>query len=220
MPPENNEATLSPAKLIADLAAEQQARKALEIQLSERTEREQQLQAQVQQVQAIDPEKYQQLLKAQAQREEQDLLAQKDFERLKQRYQADTENAKKAADSWQQKHRQFLTETAIQEAFYQAGGKRPSSAEEAAPIALISAILAPKIQLIGNSVFLTELDVKGDPKSLSQKMTELRQGLLSELFNAESASNAAPMSGEYTREQARRGQAPIDAIAAGQVQVY
>lgn len=70
-------------KLLSALEKERTARANLEKELKARTAKEQELQTQLERVKAIDPDQYDRLKKAQAERDEQTLLQRQEFDKAK-----------------------------------------------------------------------------------------------------------------------------------------
>jgi hypothetical protein len=231
------ETTEEPSKLLSALEKERATRKSLEKQLKERTEAEQALQAKFEQYKQVDPDLYERLKKEQGEREEKDLLKRKEFEQLRQKYQSETEVALKSAKTWEERHNDVVIQTTVKNAFYETGGKRNhfdlsvEGGEDIAPVEAILALLRPRLKLENDKVVILnnsgqiELNSEGRPKTLGEKMLELKKSSMGSLFQPESNSSGSGMiptitqNGQtikvFSREQARGGKANIDDIASG-----
>lgn len=225
------------------LKKEQSERERLEKELKDKNAKEANYENMLQRYKQIDPDQYERLVKEKKEREEQDLVRKQSWEELKDRYKQETEAKVKEADQWKNNYNDLLTRTAIERAFFEAGGRHSTfdldspGAEEIPPIEAINQILQPRtrIEESGRVLVLdrynqTEYNAEGKPKTLAEKMAEIKKGSMGSLFEPEnnasgggrspttyqSGSNTSPI---YSREQARLGKASIDAIASGKALV-
>lgn len=224
-------------KLIKALETERDNRKRLEKEAKEKTAKIAEYENSLDKYKQIDPERYEALIRAEREREEQELLRKRNFEEAKARYQQESEISKKTAEGWRQKYEQTILETAVKSAFYDQGGRKSGydlesqGIDDVAPVEAILNLLAPRIKLDEGRLVITsrtgevEINSEGRPKSLSEKMLELRKGSMGALFEPESRASGGGMSASVTsdgqryklfsRDQARSGRASIDDIAAG-----
>lgn len=226
-------------KAIADLEREKAARKALEKELKEKASKEVELQTTLERYKSVDPDQYEKLIKAQAERDEKDLLARKEFAVLREQYRAEAEAAKKDANSWKGRYDELQIKTAVESAFFNNGGRKSSidlsaqgvEAEDITPVEAVLSILKEKIQIqdgkivLLNSVGSVELNSEGRPKTITEKILELKKGSMGTLFDPENTNSGSGMTPTttyngkmvkiFSRAQARQGAASIDDIADG-----
>jgi|GEM_PF-1154990 len=224
--------------LLSALEKERTGRAQAEKELKARTIKEQELQAQLKRVEAIDPDQYKKLQEAQARRDEDDLLRRKKFDEVRQQYLNEADAARKQTTDLKNQYNSLLTKTAIEKAFFEAGGRKSSfdlsaqGTEDVTPAEAILYVLQHRIRLeeTGQIVFLnsvgnTEMNSEGRVKSISEKMVELKKGSMGALFEPENtnsgtgatptvSSNGKPVK-VYSVEQARNGRASMDDIASG-----
>lgn len=224
--------------LMSALKKERDTRENLQKQLNEKAANEKKLETELGLRKAIDPDRYQRLVLAQTEREEQDLLRRQEFDKVKQQYQVETETARKQTAELRNQYNNLLTRTAIEKAFFEAGGRKSSfdlsaqGTEDVTPVEGILSIFQNRIKLEedGRIVFLSaignvEVNSEGRPKTIGEKMIELRKGSMGALFepeNTNSGTGATPTVSSngrqvkvYSPEQARNGRASIDDIASG-----
>jgi len=225
--------------LLSALKKEREAKNLLEKQLKAQADREKELQKKLDAVKSIDPDQYEKLKALQAEQQEKDLLNRKEFARAKEQYQVEAETARKTAAELKNQLNSVITRTAIERAFFEAGGKKSSfdlsvqSPEDITPVEMVLSVLQNRIRLEedGKIVFLNaigniEVNSEGKPKSIGEKIAELKKGSTGALFepeNTNSGTGAAPTTTSYggkqvtvySIEQARNGRADIDAIASG-----
>ena len=224
--------------LLSALEKERTGRTQAEKELKARTIKEQELQAQLRRVEAIDPDQYKKLQEAQARRDEDDLLRRKKFDEVKQQYLTEADAARKQTIDLKNQYNSLLTKTAIEKAFFEAGGRKSSfdlsaqGTEDVTPAEAILSVLRHRIRLeeTGQIVFLnsvgnTEMNSEGRVKSISEKMVELKKGSMGALFepeNTNSGTGATPTVSSngkqvkvYSVEQARNGRASMNDIASG-----
>lgn len=224
-------------KLIKALDAERENRKRLEKETREKTAKIAEYENSLDRYKQVDPERYEALIKAERDREEQELLRKRNYEEAKAKYQQESEVSRKTAENWRQKYEQTVLETAIKSTFYDQGGRKSGydleseGIDDVAPVEAILNLLTPRIKLDEGRLVITgrtgevELNNEGRPKSLSEKMLELRKGSMGALFEPESRASGSGMVATVTsdgqkyklfsRDQARSGRASIDDIAAG-----
>lgn len=225
-------------KLLKALETERENRKRLEKEAKEKGSKISEYEQSLERYKAIDPERYDKLIRAEQEREEQDLLRKRNFEELKSRYQQESEANKRTAQTWQQKYETTVLETAIKTAFYDQGGRKSGydlesqGIDDVAPVEAILNLIAPRVKVEEGKLVITgrsgevELNSDGRPKTISEKMLELRKGSMGALFEPESRASGSGMSPTFassdgknyklfSREQARSGKASIDDIAAG-----
>jgi hypothetical protein len=225
-------------ELLSELAKERNALKQLQTQLQAQTQKEQELQKQLDSVKNIDPAQYERLLKEQAERDEQNLLKRAEFDKARESYRQQTEAANKKAEEAHQQLETMTVRTATEKAFYECGGRKTEfdlsaqGGEDIAPVEAILALLKPKLRIedgrvvILNSVGAVEVNSEGRPKTLTEKMTEIKKGSMGSLFAPENMNAGSGMNptttnrnGQpvklYTREQARNGKASMSEIAYG-----
>ena len=224
--------------LMSALKKERETRENLQKQLNGLTAKEKDLQIQLDRVKAIDPDNYQRLIEAQAEREEHDLLRRKEFDKVKQQYVTEADTARKQTAELKKQYDNLKTRTAIEKAFFEAGGRKSSfdlSAQgtvDISPVEGILSILQNRIKLEedGKIVFLNdvggaEINSEGRTKTIGEKMIELRKGSMGALFEPENnnagtgATPTVSYNGKavkvFSREQARNGYASMDDIASG-----
>lgn len=227
------------SQVLETLKAETERREKLEADLKKASKRETEFQQTLEKYKQIDPEKYNQMVAAEQARQEKELIEQRRFEELKTRYQAETESQAKAAQEWQERHNSLVVETAVRSAFFSAGGRQgtgefslESGLEDIPPVDTMLSVLKPRINLQDGKVVITdrtgsvELNKDGRPKSLQEKMVELRRGSMGALFEPENKASGGGMTSPttsyggknyriFSKEEARSGKASIDDIASG-----
>lgn len=224
--------------LMSALKKERETRESLQKQLNEKATKEKELQVQLDRVKAIDPDQFQKLKEEQTRRDEQDLVRRQDYEKAKQHLLTETEMARKQTAELRNQYNNLLTRTAIEKAFFEAGGRKSSfdlsaqGDEDLSPVEGILSIFQNRIKLEedGRIVFLNtsgnvEINSEGRPKTLGEKMIELRKGSMGALFepeNTNSGTGATPTVSSngrqvkvFSADQARSGRASIDDIASG-----
>lgn len=225
--------------LLSALRKEREEKAAVQKLLNEKSAKEKELLTQLERVKAIDPDQYHRLQKAQAEREEQDLLRRKEFDRAKEQYLTEAETARKQAAELKNEINNLRMTTAIEKAFFEAGGRKSSfdlsaqGMEDITPVEAILSVFRNRIKLEedGKIVFLNavgniEINSEGRPKTISEKMIELKKGSMGTLFepeNTNSGTGATPTMANsngkqvkvYSAEQARNGRASINDIASG-----
>lgn len=227
-------------KLMVTLQKERAAREQYEKQLKEAAKREQEQKKALDKYKAIDPDKYQALLEEAARKEEQELEQKRAYEELKQRYKSGEEAAIRERDEMRQKYEITVIENAIRNAFFENGGRKPAilesseggSFEDIPPVEVIINQLRARMKIVDGRVCIVdrvgsvEHTENGRPKTLSEKMQELRKGSLGTLFEPVNDSKGGGMSPQtasiggkqvkvYTRKQAMAGQVPMAEIASG-----
>jgi hypothetical protein len=174
-----------------------------------------------------------------------------EFYAEKAKYQAETETLKKQDQEAQQKMQDMLLENALRDAFVEYGGRLGAAQDGSeTPFEVVKHYLKngrvefkDKQIIFKNQFGNVELDGEGKPKSVYQKMNELKQTATFKPFflGGDSSSNGSravndslqkfnggesqqqqqqePGRKSYTREQARRGKASIDDIASGRADI-
>ena len=224
--------------LMSALKKERETRESLQKQLNEKATKEKELQIQLDRVKAIDPDQFQKLKEQQTKRDEEDLVLRREYEKAKQYLLTETETAHKQTAELKKQYDNLKTRTAIEKAFFEAGGRKSSfdlSAQgtvDISPVEGILSILQNRIKLEedGKIVFLNdvgsaEINSEGRTKTIGEKMIELRKGSMGALFepeNTNSGTGATPTVSSngrqvkvYSPEQARNGRASINDIASG-----
>ena len=224
--------------LMSALKKERETRESLQKQLNEKATKEKELQIQLDRVKAIDPDQFQKLKEQQAKRDEEDLVLRREYEKAKQYLLTETETAHKQTAELKKQYDNLKTRTAIEKAFFEAGGRKSSfdlSAQgtvDISPVEGILSILQNRIKLEedGKIVFLNdvgsaEINSEGRTKTIGEKMIELRKGSMGALFEPENnnagtgATPTVSYNGKavkvFSRAQARAGHANMDEIANG-----
>jgi hypothetical protein len=212
-------------KLLRALEAERQNAKQKEKELKEQLKKQSELEEKLRKLEQIDPDKYQKLIEKERQREEEALI--------KKRYSEREQQAIKEAQQARNTLADYTIKTSIEKAFYENNGKRGSSIDnDIAPIDAVMQIIRPKVAIIDDRIVVVdssgqpELNGEGKPKTIYEKMLELKSGkTLGSFFQSdEDLPRGGGMSGSfgngkgapaYTRDQARLGKASIDDIASG-----
>jgi hypothetical protein len=236
-PNPNPDPTKDPANLLSALNKERDRASQNEKALLDAKTRQEELQAQLDRVQSIDPEKYQQMLENQRKLEEEALVQSNQWSTLKTQAQEEVAIAKQQVATLESNYNQLLIKDQLGKAFRAAGGiediKPIDGVEQVNPIDLLSTFLAPRIKFDNGKVTLLdamgreEKNAEGKPKTLSEKMFELKRGSFPNLFRAESTAsgsgapaNMTRFDGKaltvYTRAQARAGRADMAAVARGE----
>ncbi len=225
-------------KLVSALNKERDARKQLENQLKAQAQKERELEQKLERVKDIDPTQYSRLIQEQAERDEQNLLRRQEFEKAREGYRVQTEAATKRAEEAHHQLEALTIRTATEKAFFESGGRKSTfdlsaqGGEDIAPVEAMLALFRGRVRLeegkvvILNSVGGVELNSEGRPKSLTEKMSEIKKGSMGSLFapeNNNSGSGMNPTTTNYqgkqvklfSREQARSGKASMSDIASG-----
>ena len=233
------ETSVEDSKLIITLRKERDARAKAESQVKEATTRESQLQAKLDKYKEVDPDRYAQLQELERQRQEQDLIRKQEYETLKTQAKTETEKYKQEAERTKGQLDNLIIKTAFESAFYTQGGQRPLTGalegEIASPVGTALSYLKDRIRLKDGEIVVTdpagqiEINKEGKPKTIAEKLEELKQTSWGFLFMPENnasgsgmlSSYGAPPTGArvYSAESARQGRASIDDIAAGKAQV-
>jgi len=117
-----------------------------------------------------------------------------------------------------------MIEKGLSEAFSRAGGRQPGKWDdpnETSPFLTIKSLLEGKLYFTSSGIMIKEeKHPNGSPKSLDDKLKELKSGSLSGFF-ADTQQQQQPQSHRknYSREQARAGKADINAIARGDADI-
>jgi len=178
-----------------------------------------------------------------------------EFYAEKTKYQAETETLKKQAQETQQKMQEMLLDNALKDAFTESGGRwDAASGGQQTPFEIIQAYLKDgrcelkdKQLVFKNRYGNIEYGADGNPKSIYQKMNELKQSATFKPFfiGGDSSGNNNSNGGRavndslqkfedggnpqqqqtqtgrksYTRDQARKGKASINDIASGKADI-
>lgn len=224
--------------LLSALKKEREEKGSLQKQLNEKAANEKKLETQLERVKAIDPDQYLRLKQEQANRDENALLHRQEFDKAKQQYLTEAETARKQTTELKKQYDNLLTRTAIEKAFFEAGGRKSNfdlsaqGTEDITPVDMILSTFQNRIKLEedGRIVFLNtsgniEITSEGRPKTIGEKMIELRKGSMGALFepeNTNSGTGATPTVSSngrqvkvFSADQARNGRASIDDIASG-----
>jgi HD-GYP domain-containing protein (c-di-GMP phosphodiesterase class II) len=220
-------------KLLRALESERQNAKQKEKELKEQLKKQSELEEKLRKLEQIDPDKYQKLIEKERAREEEALIKKNEFEELKKRYSEREQQAIKEAQNARNTLADYTIKTSIEKAFYENNGKRGSSIDnDIAPIDAVMQIVRPKVAIVDDRIVVVdssgqpELNGEGKPKTVYEKMLELKSGkTLGSFFQSdEDLPRGGGMSGSfgsgksapaYTRDQARLGKASIDDIASG-----
>jgi hypothetical protein len=233
----NTTTNQDPANLLSALNKERDRATAADKALEEARNRQVELQTQLERVQSIDPDKYQQMLENQRKIEEEALLQTQQWGALKARVEEEVSGYKQQIGTLETNYNSLLIKDQLGKAFRSAGGIEDISpiegAEQINPLELLANYLGHRIKLDNGRVILMdsvgreEKNADGKPKSLGEKMFELKRGSLGNLFRAEntasgngSPTNMVRADGKqltvYTKAQARAGKADMSAIARGE----
>jgi hypothetical protein len=233
----NTTTNQDPTNLLSALHKERDRAVAADKALDEARNRQAELQTQLDRVQSIDPDKYQQMLDNQRKIEEEALLQTQQWGALRARAEEEVAGYKQTIGSLQTNYDSLLVKDQLGKAFRAAGGIEDiqpiEGAEQINPLELLANYLGHRIKLDNGRVILMdsvgreEKNADGKPKSLGEKMFELKRGSLGNLFRAENTSsgNGSPTNmvradGKqmtvYTKAQARAGKADMSAIARGE----
>ncbi len=224
-------------KVLNTLRKEREKAATYEKELKEAKRREEENRKALERYKAIDPEKYQLLLEEAARKEEQDIEQRRAYDELKTRYKTEAESAQKERDDWKNRYETSIVENAIRTAFFENGGRKPVTIEgditieDIHPVEMMINQLKTRVKLIDGRVCVVDRVgsiemVENRPKTLSEKMQELRQGSSGALFEPINDSKGggmlpqtASMNGKqvrvYTRAQAQAGKVPLSDIASG-----
>lgn len=224
-------------KVLNTLKKEREKAANFEKELREAKKREDEQRKTLERYKAVDPDKYQLLIEEAARKEEQDLEQRRSYEELKARYKTESELAQKERDDWKYKYESSIVENAIKSAFFETGGRKPVNIEgditieDIHPVEMMINQLKSRVKLIDGRVCVVDRVgsvemVESRPKTLSEKMLELRQGSSGTLFEPLNDSKGggmlpqtASMNGKqvrvYTRAQAQQGKVPLSDIASG-----
>lgn len=210
--------------------------------------RAQELEANLSKYKDIDPSKYADALDRIAKDEEKQLVAQQRWEELKGKSQKQIADQATEIGRLQQTIERGKIETEVSRAFRKAGGIEfvdtkgaGNNVETIVPESLVTNFLIGRLRLEpGNKVSILdsitgvpETNPDGTAKTLEDKMLELRQTSLSNMFKAGdvpsgyNASNTTTTSANgkqlivYTKQQVREGHASVDIskIASGEAVV-
>lgn len=225
-------------KVLAALQKERTARENFEKQLKEAAKREQEQKKALEKYKTIDPDRYENLLKEAQRREEQELEKQKAYDELKQRHRENEEKAINEAKTWKEKFETEKIENAIRNAFFENGGRKPAiiedtevSIEDIHPVEVVINQLRSRVKLVDGRIQVIDRVgsveyTEGRPKTLSEKINELKQGSLGTLFEPINDSKGGGMTPQtasingkpvkvYTQKQVQAGQVPMAEIANG-----
>jgi hypothetical protein len=180
------------------------------------------------------------------------MQSEEDFNAEKARYQAETEALKKQHQKTQQKMQDMLLDNALKDAFTESGGRwDTANGGGDTPFEVVRAYLKngrcefkDKQIIFKNSYGNIEYGADGNPKSVFQKMNELKQSATFKPFFLGDDSNGSSNSSRavndslrrvdgnesqqqqqqtgrksYTRDQARKGKANINDIASGKADI-
>jgi hypothetical protein len=226
-----------PANLLSALNKERERAATNEKALEEARTRQTELQTQLERVQSIDPDKYQQMLDNQRKIEEEALVQSNQWSTLKAQAQEEVTGFKQQISNLETNYNSLLIKDQLGKAFRAAGGIEDvqpiEGVESINPLDLIVNYLGSRIKLDNGRVTLLdsvgreEKNADGKSKTLSEKMLEMKRSQLGNLFRAENTSsgggsrnNITRADGKqltvYTRSQARAGKADMSAIARGE----
>lgn len=217
-------------------AAEKAAKSAAD-SLSAAQARETELQKQLEQFKGVDPGKVQELMDKQARAEQDELKKTQQWDLLEKNLSGQLNAEKNAAAVLRQENAELFVSMRLGQAFRMAGGIENTQAIEGTevinPIDLIKNYLGSRLKREGDQLVLLdqfgkpEKNTDGKPKSLSEKMIELKKGSLGTLFRAESTASGGGAQQSmvtadgrqkivYTRAQAMSGMADMAKIASGE----
>jgi hypothetical protein len=220
-------------------AAEKASRAAADA-LAAATTREAELQKQLEQFKGVDPAKFQELVDKQSRADQEALKKSQQWDVLEKNLTTQVNAEKTAAAALREENANLFVSLQLGQAFRSAGGiedvQPVDGAEVVQPIDLIKSYLGSRLKREGDQLVLLdtlgkpEKNADGKPKSLGEKMIELKKGSLGNLFRAESTASGggAPPSmvmsdGRqkivYTRAQTMNGTADMAKIASGEAVV-
>lgn len=229
-----------PIKLLTALQGEREKSASFKKQADDNQARIADLEKELGKVKAIDPTKYQQMLDSQRAIEEEAQIKNREWGELKNRYGEEAKVLKGENNSLKEKMSRMEIRDQLGHAFRATGGLEsipvPEGAEQVDPLNLLISYLGDRVKLIdGKSVLhdnygREEKNAEGKPKTLSEKMLELKRGSLGNLFRAE--SNASGNDSRttmtrtdgtqmivYTVQQAAEGKADMEKVRKGQAMI-
>jgi hypothetical protein len=174
--------------LLKTLEKERKARKEAESLAKQKSERERQLESELSKMKEIDPEKYWALVEDSKKREEENLLKKRQYEELRTRFQQEAQEAKQKEKEAYNRYNDLMVDTAVKEAFFSAGGRRPNVATDIegdpTPLESVMSYIKPRLSVKDGRVVILdrsgnpELNKDGVPKSVGEKMMEFKKGTL------------------------------------------
>ena len=232
----------SPDKLMQTLEKERKLRAEYEAKYKSSAEREKNFESQLEQYKSVEPAKYQEMLKNEEARREQDLIQQKQYEQLKSESLLRIKKKDEEVETYKNKYDNLLVEQAFKQAFYDRGGRRQVSGaldgESIAPVDTALAPLRSRLKVLDGEVVITdsfgtpETMPDGSKKTLEVKLEELKKNGWGFLFSPESGASGSgsvgnsgrsghPPSGAkvYSASSARTGSAKMADIASGAAHV-
>lgn len=228
----------NPEGLLSALQAEREKASSATKALKEQQKAVSALEKRLKQMESIDPDRYQQLVKEAEVRRERDLEKQQRYEEIKAEKQQRIDVLAQSNAELKQALEETKIHAAVKEAFYNAGGKRSAFSEEVpndlSPFEFMYAGMRQRIKfddtgklVVTDPTGAIELAEDGTPKSLSEKMVELSRGNMGGIFEPQGtatgggSTNTFSKNGKQVRvvtwEQAQSGQVSVDDIASGKV---
>jgi hypothetical protein len=225
-------------KLLATLQKERARAENLEKQFKDARKREEEQRLILEKHKNVDPDKYQKLLEEAKRKEEQELEQKRAYDELKQRHMANEQKALAEANKWEEMWRTEKIENAIRNSFFENGGRKPAiientevSIEDIHPVEVVINQMRGRVKIVDGRVCVVDRVgsieyTEGRPKTLSEKIQELKQGSLGTLFEPINDSKGGGMTPQtasvggkqvkvYTRKQVQSGQVPMAELAAG-----
>jgi hypothetical protein len=220
-------------------AAEKASRAAAD-SLAAASAREAELQKQLEQFKGVDPAKFQELLDKQTKADQDALKNAQQWDVLEKNLTIQVNTEKAAAAALREENANLFVSLQLGQAFRAAGGiedvQPVDGAEAIQPIDLIKSYLGGRLKREGDQLTLLdavgkpEKNADGKPKSLGEKMIELKKGSLGNLFRAESTASGGGAQTSmvmadgrqkivYTRAQTMNGTADMAKIASGEAVV-
>jgi hypothetical protein len=196
-----------------------------------------QLEEQLQKVAAIDPAKYEQMERTFRAIEEEAQVKSQQWGELKARYEDEKKVLADEAKSLKLAIQKMEIRNQLGAAFRQTGGLEsipvPDGVEAVDPLNLLVNHFGDRVKFIDNKAVLfdhlgrEERNPDGKPKTLSEKMQELKKGSLGNLFEADNKNsgngtrqtmtrNDGKQMVVYTKEQAASGKADMNAVRRGE----
>lgn len=226
-----------PIKLMSALQGEREKSAAFKKQADENSVKIGQLEKRLQKVATIDPDKYEQMQQTFRAIEEEAQVKTQQWGELRARYEDEKKGLNDENGSLKLTIQKMEIRNQLGAAFRQTGGLEsipvPDGVEAVDPLNLLVNYLGDRVKFIDNKAVLfdslgrEERNADGKPKSLSEKMQELKKGSLGNLFRAsnENSGNGTRQTmtrndGKqmivYTSEQAANGKADMNAVRRGE----
>jgi hypothetical protein len=226
-----------PIKLMSALLGEREKSAAFKKQADDNSAKIGQLEKQLQKVATIDPDKYEQMEKTFRAIEEEAQVKNQQWGELKTRYEDEKKILADENGSLKLAMQKMEIRNQLGAAFRQTGGLEsvsvPDGVEAIDPLNLLVSHFGDRVKFMDNKAVLfdhlgrEERNADGKPKTLSEKMQELKKGSLGNLFKADNQNsgngtrqtmtrNDGKQMTVYTNEQAATGKADMNAVRRGE----